>query len=695
MKRILVLAPVAVLLIVAALWSDDEPKGKYRPPAKAKTLARWQRDFREKRPLVPALPEPRASEAPALDFSGTYRFGPYDYDLIIEQHGDQVTFRSGGVDHQDIGGAFDTIGMGVVRGGTIQARWWCFDLSRNYGNNGGAEMWFHDGDLDELRVRYYHDADERIEEGYGVRLGKHEGKRLEYRIRIPHPVKEFDPPLVLQGTVTGRAGEPLADAVVMLRHDEKSAVRTDAHGVWTLPVAKMPSVLMLSAAAPGYVNAVEAILLHEVRDVHLVLQPSPWSDDPDYEFVDPTRNKKREIWNCGNCHRNSYDEWTHSRHALTARNAVTRAVYERDFLPALARGDAKGDEGLCAACHAPQAALDGNVARLDRLAGVARLGNHCDFCHKVHHTDDPESAGVRGSLALGRPSPDDDTVPGPIKRIYGPLADSDYLFMGPVHNAYFKTGALCAGCHQYTTSGGLPALATYAEWRAWAGARRRHESCQTCHMPTGVSMEGKKLARRICINALRRPSDQIHDHSFLGRDLIETAVDLSVQTRVEAGQLVVETTVRAHDVGHKVPTGSADKHLLLVVRAGGVPLVGGPRVPAHAGTSDKPPAARRKAHDFAGMPGREFAQVFADAAGRTHVPFWRAARLVEDTRLVPDEPVVVRHVFDLGGRPAPEIEVTLWHRLRFKAHDVAAGVDGPGVRPLDVLVAREIAHPGR
>ena len=208
MRRILVLAPVAVLLIVAALWSDDEePKGKYRKPAPAKTLARWKRDFREKRPLVPPLPEPRASDAPALDFSGTYRFGRYDYDLIIEQHGDQVTFRSGGVDHQDIGGAFDTIGMRVVRGGTIHARWWCFDLSRNYGNNGGAEMWFHDGDLDKLRVRYYHDADEKIEEGYGVRLGKHESEKLHYRIRIPHPVKEFDPPLVLQGTVTGRAGE--------------------------------------------------------------------------------------------------------------------------------------------------------------------------------------------------------------------------------------------------------------------------------------------------------------------------------------------------------------------------------------------------------------------------------------------------------------------------------------------------------
>jgi hypothetical protein len=35
------------------------------------------------------------------------------------------------------------------------------------------------------------------------------------------------------------------------------------------------------------------------------------------------------------------------------------------------------------------------------------------------------------------------------------------------------------------------------------------------------------------------------------------------------------------------------------------------------------------------------------------------------------------------------VRVELWHRLRFKAHDAAAGVapDAPGARPLDERIA--------
>lgn len=698
MKRLLRLAPISVLALAAALLGDEELRaGKYRKPAAAKTLRQWVRHYRTKKDLVPSAPRPAGVRA-ATDFSGRFRFGRYDYDLVIEQAGDQVTFRSGGVDHQDIGGAFETVGLGTVADGRLRARWWCFDLSRNYANTGGCEMWFHEGDRNRLWVRYYHDADEAIEQGWGVRHGTHEAERLHYRIRMRKKTQKFDPPVTLHGTVRGRGGEAIRDAVVMPRHEEKSAVRTDVAGRWRLAIRELPYVLMVSAAARGYRTQVQALLVQERRPLHFVLDASPPADDARYRFIDPTPNRQRDLWRCGNCHKNSYAEWNESRHALAARNAVTRAVYRRDFLKGLTDGSAAGDPGLCAACHAPEAALDGRVARLDEGAGTALLGNHCDFCHKVHHTEDIEGPGVRGSLRLGRPAPDDDAVPGPIKRVYGPLADSDYLFMGAVWNPFFATSALCAGCHQHTTPKGIPALATYAEWRAWAKDGRR-ESCQSCHMPTGTSMEGRRLARRICVNALRRPQEQIHDHGFLGRDLATTAVDLEVSARRKGGRLLVTTTVTAVEAGHRVPTGSGDKHLLLVVVATdgtGRPyaLVEGPRLPAHAGGDpdatglDAAALRDRLAEgDFAGLPGREFAQVLADAAGRTHVPFWRAVRVVEDTRLVPGTPVTVPHRFAVDGGRAVTVEVEVWHRLRYKRDDVARDVKGPGGRPLDLLVA--------
>jgi len=204
MKRLLAVGLAVAILAVWLPGDESLPKGRYRKQASAKRIKAWNRDFKTKRGLVPAAPEPPDSKAAALDFSGVYRFGKYDYTLVIRQKGDQVTFQSGGVDTQDIGGAFETIGAGTVRGDKVYARWWCVDLSRNYANNGGAEMWFHKGDRDRIYVTYYHDADQRIEDGYGVRIGTHAGETQHYRIRMKHPVKTYRRGKKLTGTVKTR-----------------------------------------------------------------------------------------------------------------------------------------------------------------------------------------------------------------------------------------------------------------------------------------------------------------------------------------------------------------------------------------------------------------------------------------------------------------------------------------------------------
>jgi hypothetical protein len=248
--------------------------------------------------------------------------------------------------------------------------------------------------------------------------------------------------------------------------------------------------------------------------------------------------------------------------------------------------------------------------------------------------------------------------------------------MGPAYHPFFTTSALCAGCHQYETPGGLPALNTYAEWLDWSATQPVLQTCQTCHMPQGRSRERERPARRIAINALRRPPIQIHTHAFEGRELAAGVVLLDLEAGRQDDSLVVTTRLEVRDVGHRVPTGSADKHLLLVVTANGpdgpLDLREGARLPDHA--------------EFGDAPGREFAQVLADAEGNTHVPFWRAVRLVEDTRLVPGQPVEVRHVFRASERGAMRVRVELIHRLRFKRHDVAGNVTGPGARPLDEMI---------
>ena len=129
MKRTLLAAALAAILLVVGLFAsaDEGRVGKYADPAAPEVLKAWRSHFRFKRDLVPdpsPLPASTDPKEPAVDFRGDFRFGIYDYDLHIEQSGDRVSFRSGGVDEQKIGGAFDTPNTGRLDEST------CFD--RNF-----------------------------------------------------------------------------------------------------------------------------------------------------------------------------------------------------------------------------------------------------------------------------------------------------------------------------------------------------------------------------------------------------------------------------------------------------------------------------------------------------------------------------------------------------------------------------------
>jgi hypothetical protein len=133
----------------------------------------------------------------------------------------------------------------------------------------------------------------------------------------------------------------------------------------------------------------------------------------------------------------------------------------------------------------------------------------------------------------------------------------------------------------------------------------------------------------------------------------------------------VVVRLRADDVGHRVPTGFIDRHLLLVVA--GLDETGreltprsGPLLPA--------PAA-----DLAGRPGRLYAKLLTDFEGRAPIPFWRSARDLIDTRLTPgvtDETVL------LYPSGTASLRVRLLYR-RFWG-EVVRSKDWPDV---DVLVA--------
>jgi hypothetical protein len=110
--------------------------------------------------------------------------------------------------------------------------------------------------------------------------------------------------------------------------------------------------------------------------------------------------------------------------------------------------------------------------------------------------------------------------------------------------------------------------------------------------------------------------------------MLRQSVGLSADLRSDGDGVKATVRIWVEDVGHRVPTGFVDRHLLLVVEAfdedgRSLPASAGPTLPVPAGPA------------HAGKEGRLFAKLLTDRDGRAPVPFWLAANVSADTRLTP------------------------------------------------------------
>jgi hypothetical protein len=152
---------------------------------------------------------------------------------------------------------------------------------------------------------------------------------------------------------------------------------------------------------------------------------------------------------------------------------------------------------------------------------------------------------------------------------------------------------------------------------------------------------------------IERDPQSLASHGFPGSDteMLRRCVKMEVDCEPRNGGVHVAITLRAEHVGHRVPTGFIDRHLLMVVdaydRAGAVvPLIDGPRLPAVAGK-------------WAGAAGYLYGKLLQDDTGKAPLPFWLPGSTMTDSRLSPATPD--RRAF-LFGAPAARVEVRLWYR---------------------------------
>jgi hypothetical protein len=299
---------------------------------------------------------------------------------------------------------------------------------------------------------------------------------------------------------------------------------------------------------------------------------------------------------CGRCHQDIHRYWKTSMHAQSSDNGRFQAAFQK------AKADSARDPG-CLACHAPAAVYmrDTKWEKKTSWEGVT-----CDFCHSVRAI---------------KPGTDRPFVieAGPVKT--GPLKGAKPTAHDAAYSEVYTSSTLCAPCHQFTNDKKFDVLTTYAEWQA-SGYPAKETTCQTCHMRavTGNVVD-PKIARSATSSLNIHEMPGSHSVAELNR-----AIQAQILAERKGDTIDVTVNVTNRGAGHKVPTGSPLRAIVMVIEADNA-------------------AGNRQTVT------RTFGRVVVDAAGQELTDeagvFQRAAKAVSDNRLVPGERRTERFSFPM------------------------------------------------
>ncbi len=407
---------------------------------------------------------------------------------------------------------------------------------------------------------------------------------------------------------------PLAGAVVRAPGGEVVAV-SDEHGGFHAPD---DSSQVLTVFKPGH--KIEHIAASELPTT-IIMEQLPQHDSASYQWVDPTPAAPDA---CGHCHQDYFQQWSGSAHA--------RAAVNRRFLNLYDGGDAQGNQdvgwsllrdhpggaGVCQSCHAPSISTENLTEDIRTAQGVERMGVHCDFCHKVNGVCEQSQLGwAHGQYALRLLRPEQGQL------VFGPRTDA--LGADNAHSPIHQQSDFCAACHEGTLFG-VPVYSTWSEWRE-SPAAQRQENCQSCHMKPDLQMTNTAPGHG---GPPRDPQD-IASHQLMPGGLeamLRSCLQVNVQAEGLVGGWDVTVAVEASHVGHAVPTGFIDRHLILSLQ--GHDLTG-----AAVAAQEGPQLDHLVGPSLNGASGLLFAKVLTGIDGARPSPFWRPSVDLQDTRLRP------------------------------------------------------------
>ena len=376
--------------------------------------------------------------------------------------------------------------------------------------------------------------------------------------------------------------------------------------------------------------------------------------------------------------------------------------------------------GNCAYCHVP-AAVQASQETVDlsnlfpKPEGAWGEGVTCDVCHKVFEVmlaDDknpfPDRPGILSYRFL-RPH-SGEFVTGPFSNIL--TIPKDGLSLISNHRStctpLFSQSEFCAPCH-FGKFGDMVVYNSYGEWRESAFAKdpgsSSYRTCQDCHMShMDVNDTTSYWSQRQACSA-NNLGFQNFDHNMMDfgpyddpdivndveiprmvKGAAEIAVNFDRQSP-DSNSFDVNVTVENTRAGHKFPTDSPLRHLILVVEVMdrvNTPLiqVGGERIPNWAGPGPISPIDRVDrlkgigVQDYGGLSGTVFANLLVEEETNLSpgTAYWNETKLAfvdtangmdSDTRLVPGELNLSNYSFAMPDEGDVTLTVRLMYRFAF------------------------------
>jgi hypothetical protein len=528
---------------------------------------------------------------------------------------------------------------------------------------------------------------------------------------------------ILSGVVVGEEG-PIGGAIVRIQATDLYTLSAD-DGSFSLALPEdQDGSFNLTGWAKGYFCS--GPFPADVGDQDLTLELIRHADDdnPEYAWL-PSRFYPGlgESQGCAECHSRDgtnlpfslpVDEWLLDAHSQSATNPRFLTMYngtdlEGNQSPATRQGSSRDygtfplppdpnkpyfgpgykldfpdSAGNCAACHTPAAAVnEPYMTDPNDLTGVEAEGLPCDFCHKIWDVKlDPQSnlpfpntPGVL-SYEFRRPHQDHQFFSGP----FDDVAPGEDTF-----SEIQTQSAFCAPCH-FGTFWDTTVYNSYGEWlRSPYSDAQSGKTCQDCHMPPlGATQFATDEA-----GGLRRDPSRIFSHRMPGaqdQDLLQDALDLQVHTAFENGMLRLTVGLYNDNTGHKIPTDSPLRQMLLIVEVldqegATLALLDGPTLPDWAGVGD--PAEGY----YATRPGKAYALILQELWTEISpsAAYWNPTRVVEDTRLQPFQEDFSSYTFSSRGDGELQVHVRVILRRAF-----IELMDQKGWTDADMLIAEQV-----